>query len=309
MSLFLEAATRPEIARVSLVTNGIRIAQDSAFCDELLARGIYIILQYDGPDDAAARKLRGASLGDIKRKTLEQLEQRGIPCQLLFVAARNVNEDRLGDALDLLLQKEFILSLAIQPLVFPARLDGQDPLDRLTVSGAIRQLAAQSRGVLRKEDFFPLPCPHPRCVSLTYLLGTDDGSWVPLPRFVDVRRHLGMLSESATLSPSPELENSLHEILADLWSTSGTCPQNERIVSALRRLLLQMSAPGLEPRARQKLTEASAKSIFIHHYMDRYNFDLARLPKCCHHYPQPGGRLMPICSQNLFHRSHASHAS
>lgn len=305
---FFEVATRPEIARVSIVTNGLRIAGDPEFCDELLKRGIYVILQYDGLDTGALEKLRGVSLKDIKLRALEQLEQRGIPCQLLFVAARNVNESQLGGALDLLFNKGFILSLAVQPLVFAAGVKGQDPLDRLTISGAVRQLAAQSRGILKREDFFPLPCPNPRCVSLTYLLGTDDGSWVPLPRFVDIHRHLGMLAESATLAPTQELENSLHEILSDLWSTSGECPQNERIVAALRKLLTQVAGPDADRKAKQKRTETAAKSIFIHHYMDRYNFDLARLPKCCHHYPQAGGTNMPICSHNLFYRGKARHA-
>jgi 7,8-dihydro-6-hydroxymethylpterin dimethyltransferase len=299
---FVDMAARPEIARVSLVTNGLRIARDPAFCDELLKRGVYIILQYDGLDPATSA-LRGADLSEIKARALRNLEERKMPTQLLFVAARHVNENRLGDALDLLFGKPFILSLAVQPLTFATDREGQDPMDRLTTSGTILQLARQSRGVLRKEDFFPLPCPHPRCVSLTYLLGTDDGTWVPLPQFVDIKRYLSMLSESATLSPSAELESSLHEILSDLWSTSGECPQNERIVRALRSLLQKVSVPGRDAKARQKLTEASAKSIFIHHYMDRFNFDLARLPKCCHHYPQPDGRSVPICSYNLFHRA------
>jgi hypothetical protein len=78
-------------------------------------------------------------------------------------------------------------------------------------------------------------------------------------------------------------------------------------VAALRKLLLQVSGAELDRKAKQKVTETSAKSIFIHHYMDRYNFDLARLPKCCHHYPQSGGRHMPICSHNLFHRGRRSH--
>ncbi len=303
----LDTAARPEIARVSLVTNGIRIARDPAFCDELLARGVYVILQYDGPDPGVARRLRGTDLREIKEQALAQLEQRNIPCQLLFVAARDVNEDHLRYALDLLFRKRFILSLAVQPLTFapPASvIPGvpQNPLDRLTISGTIRRLARQSGGVLEEADFFPLPCPNPHCVALTYLLGVDEETWVPLPRFVNVRRHLGMLAESATLSPSRELEDSLHEILSDLWSTSGECPQNERIVSALRKLLGQVGDRELDRLGKQRATETSAKSIFIHHYMDRFNFDLARLPKCCHHYPLTGGRNVPICSYNLFHR-------
>ena len=46
----------------------------------------------------------------------------------------------------------------------------------------------------------------------------------------------------------------------------------------------------------------------IHHYMDRHDFDLERLRKCCHHYPQVDGRVMPACGFNMFHRGAAKGA-
>ena len=39
--------------------------------------------------------------------------------------------------------------------------------------------------------------------------------------------------------------------------------------------------------------------------MDRHDFDLERLRKCCHHYPQVDGRIMPACGFNMFHRGAA----
>ena len=54
-----------------------------------------------------------------------------------------------------------------------------------------------------------------------------------------------------------------------------------------------------------RIGEAQAKSIFLHHYMDPHDFDLERLRKCCHHYAQADGRIMPACGFNLFHRGAA----
>jgi len=54
-----------------------------------------------------------------------------------------------------------------------------------------------------------------------------------------------------------------------------------------------------------RISERQAKTIFIHHYMDRHDFDVERLMKCCHHYPQIDGRIMPACGFNLFHRGAA----
>ena len=298
---------RPEITRVSLVTNGLTIAQDREFCRRLKKRNIYVVLQFDGFDDDIYQKLRGRPLLDVKKRALAHLDEFKIPTQLLYVAARHINEDHIGQVIRLILENDHILSLAIQPLALIGRGGGSfvhDPLDRLTIPGIIRAVENQTGGVLRKEDFFPLPCPNPQCVSLTYLLKLDDGGFVPFPRFADMKKYLHLLSQSATLGPSQETEDALREITDDLWSTAGEIPDSQRIIHALRRAALEMFPPGAANyRELVRASERQAKSIFIHHYMDRFNFDLARSIKCCHHYPRASGNIMPVCTFNLFHRS------
>jgi hypothetical protein len=61
----------------------------------------------------------------------------------------------------------------------------------------------------------------------------------------------------------------------------------------------------VSPREELRIGETQAKSIFLHHYMDPHDFDLERLRKCCHHYAQADGRIMPACGFNLFHRGAA----
>ena len=34
------------------------------------------------------------------------------------------------------------------------------------------------------------------------------------------------------------------------------------------------------------------------HFMDRYNYDLGRVQRCCIHYATPDGRLIPFCTYN-----------
>jgi hypothetical protein len=77
-------------------------------------------------------------------------------------------------------------------------------------------------------------------------------------------------------------------------------------LAALRRTLTVMF-PSVAMTSKQavRIGEGQAKSIFLHHYMDRHDFDLERLRKCCHHYPQIGGRIMPACGFNMFHRGAA----
>ena len=79
-----------------------------------------------------------------------------------------------------------------------------------------------------------------------------------------------------------------------------------QILKALRRSLDVMfpDRPVTE-REKIRIGERQAKSIFLHAYMDRYDFDLERLRKCCHHYPQIDSRIMPACGFNMFHRGAA----
>jgi 7,8-dihydro-6-hydroxymethylpterin dimethyltransferase len=305
----VDLASRPEIGRVSVVTNGIRLAKSREFCEELKKRNVYVILQFDGFDDDVQRSIRGVPLMDIKWKALELLAEYQIATQIAFVPARGINEGQLGEAVRLLLARDHVLSLLIQPFartghggsMFPI-----DPMDRLTIPGVIAAIDDQTEGMVAREDFIPLPCSHPLCVSLTYLLKMDDGSYLPFSRFVDLKKHLDLFQQTATLEPNQQTENALQEAINDLWSASGEIPDSEKIIKALRRALLDMFPSRKVSRQELiRLAERQAKTIFIHHYMDRHDFDLERLMKCCHHYPQIDGRIIPACGFNMFYRGAA----
>ena len=121
-----------------------------------------------------------------------------------------------------------------------------------------------------------------------------------------MHKHLDLFQQTATLEANEKTEGALQQAVDDLWSSSGEIPDSDKIRKALRRALLEMF-PNQE-KSRQELlriAESQAKTIFIHHYMDRHDFDLERLMKCCHHYPQIDGRIMPACGFNMFHRGAA----
>jgi uncharacterized radical SAM superfamily Fe-S cluster-containing enzyme len=302
-------ASRPEIARVVLITNGLRIARDRDFAQSIKDSGAYVALQLDGFDARSHELVRGRDLCAEKTAALAILEELDIPTQLIFVAVRGVNEDQIGRAVELLLTKDFILSLNFQPVAYTGLGGGKfahDPMDRLTIPGVIRRIEEQTAGKLAFQDFSPLPCSHPQCVSLTYLLKLNDGTAVPFARFVDLQRHASLLRSSATLPASPEIEEALGDVIHHVWARKEQIPQGEEILAALRRTLDEMFPPRpLSPRAALLASERRSKSIFLHHYMDRHDFDLERLRKCCHHYPQVDGRIMPACGFNMFHRGAA----
>lgn len=308
----IKAAERPEIGRVVLITNGLRIGRDPAFAEAVKRSGAYVALQLDGFDAETHRILRGKDLVDEKNAALATLKEHQIPTQLIFVAARGVNEHQVGRAVDLLLSEDHILSLNFQPVAHTGQGGGSfehNPMDRLTIPGLIRAVEEQTHGRLRRSDFAPLPCSHPQCVSLTYLLRMNDGSYVPFPRFIDFEKHNSLLRSSATLPATAEMHDILHEVIHDVYADEEDIERGTEILAALRRSL-EVMFPDRPLDAKEELTigEQQAKSIFIHHYMDAHDFDLERLRKCCHHYAQADGRIMPGCGFNLFHRGAAKGA-
>lgn len=305
----LDAADRPEIARVVLITNGLRLGRNRPFAEAIKARGVYVSLQLDGFTASAHEVIRGRDLTSEKRAALEALETLQIPTQLIYVAARGVNEDQIGKVVDLFLEKPHILSLNFQPAAHTGQGGGRfphDALDRLTIPGVIRRIEEQTGGRIKSTDFAPLPCSHPLCVSLTYLLRLDDGTLIPLPRFMDLKRHAALLRSSATLGASSEMEVALEDLVYDVFARESEIPRGPDILKALRRTL-DVMFPGrpLSHKEQVRIGEQQSKSIFLHHYMDRHDFDLERLRKCCHHYARVDGRVMPACGFNMFHRGAA----
>jgi uncharacterized radical SAM superfamily Fe-S cluster-containing enzyme len=305
----VELGRRPEIGRVSVVTNGLRIAAERGFCRQLKENNVYVILQFDGFDEDSHIKVRGRPLGEIKQQALAHLAEFEISTQISFVPVKGINDHELGKAVALLLEREHVLSLMIQPFAATGHGGGEfplDPLDRLTIPGVIQKIEEQTGGLLTRADFMPLPCSHPHCVSLTYMLRLDDGSYLPFSRFIDMERHLDLFQQTATLEPTESTELALQDTIADIYSASGEIPDCEKVRKALKRALLEMYSS--QPTSRQerlRIAERQAKTIFLHHYMDRHNFDLERIMKCCHHYPLIDGRIMPACAYNMFHRGAA----
>ena len=308
----LEIATRPEIGRVVLITNGLRLGRDRKFAEAVKATGAYVGLQLDGFTADTHEKIRGRDLSKDKQAALRMLEELNIPTQIIFVATRGVNEHQIGQAVELLMEKDFVLSLNFQPAAYTGFGGGafkHDPMDRLTIPGVIQRIEEQTGGKLKVSDFSPLPCSHPQCVSLTYLLKLNDGSYMPFGRFVDFQRNGSLLKSSATLGASPEIHDALEEVIHDVFARQDELERGPDILKALRRALdVMFPDRKLTNKESVLIGEQQAKSIFLHHYMDRHDFDLERLRKCCHHYPQVDGRVMPACGFNMFHRGAAKGA-
>jgi 7,8-dihydro-6-hydroxymethylpterin dimethyltransferase len=309
----IDAANRPEIGRIMVITNGLRLGRDRELAAGLKARGAYIGLQLDGFDAATHTIVRGRDLTKEKTAALAMCKEFNLPTQIIFVAAKGVNDHQIGQVVDLMMKEDFIISVNFQPVAHTGLGGGvfaHDPLDRLTIPGIIHAIEAQTAGRMRASDFNPLPCSHPQCVSLAYVLRMPDGTYLPFARFVDYGKHddrlKDLLKSSATLPASREVHNALLEVVHDVYANDDTVERADEVLTSLRGTMKAMFPDRkLTHREQIRIGEGFAKAIFMHAYMDRHDFDLERLRKCCHHYPQQDGRIMPACGFNMFHRGAA----
>ncbi|MBL8810174.1 MAG: radical SAM protein [Planctomycetaceae bacterium] len=297
-----------QFTRLSISTNGLRIASDWEFCQQLAERGVYINLQLDSLSNQSLRTLRGTGRHDtVKQKALENLERAGVRTTIVATIARGVNDHEIGDCVRLVMEKDFILSLMFQPAAYTGTGGSQfgphDPLDIITIPDIVRCMEEQTGGDLKRSDFLPLPCSHPGCFALTYLLKTEDGC-IPFPRFIELENYIAAITNRGTIRPDDRFDEMLRNTIDQLWSAAGQIPDSPRILRTLKRALRLMFPDDrrIELEERLRLGEGLVKTIFIHAFMDEHTFEVDRIRKCCTHYALPDGRLMPGCAYNMMYR-------
>jgi 7,8-dihydro-6-hydroxymethylpterin dimethyltransferase len=301
--LLAEVAARP-VVRVLLNTNGITLSRD----DDLLALmaehrdRVEVYLQYDGESASASAHHRGADLRRFKDAALSRLSDAGVFTTLTMTAALGVNDDEIGAVVLRALETPYVGGVSIQPQFGSGRSGAIDPMDRLTHTGVLARLEGQTGGVVTWRDLTALPCSHPHCASVGYLLRDDAGRWRSLTALIGHERLrqwldlepdaianrvtdselparlrgvvreslLGLLSEQSSLS---------HPQVGDLWR--DLCENCDLGVSTLATLALS-KLPGQRQRLRRLLAER-VKRITVKPFMDLSTMIEERLTQCCVH--------------------------
>ena len=311
-----EALSHPEIVRVSISTNGLRILRDRGLLEELRAREVVLSLQFDGFSDRVYEVLRGRPLLKQKLAILDLLGESGITTSLTMTAAGGVNDNQFGQMAELLFSSQHIVSMMIQPLSFAGRASAmKHRVPRLTIPDIIGALGAAGHAALSADDFIPLPCSHPLCFSLAFYLMTDRGA-VSLNRLVGADSLLSAVTNRVFFGLDPNEYARLKEMIYAIWSAPvAAVPDSEAALAALRAVLRELSRAtastplsGFDARRAFAVGERRVKSIFVHAFQDEETFDLTRVRRCCTAYPQPDGRIIPVCVHNILGRRHPGFA-
>jgi len=122
-------------------------------------------------------------------------------------------------------------------------------------------LASSSGGILREADFTPLPCSHPTCFALTYLLKLNDGSLVSLPSLIDAESYLNLVKNQALVGTDRESLENLRDTLYRLWSSDGIMPQRDSLLQTMRQLILDLGRPS--DQGHRQVLELGTRNIKV----------------------------------------------
>ncbi|POX78982.1 radical SAM protein [Mycobacterium kansasii] len=294
-----ELSARP-ITRILLNTNGIRVAQDDGLLDVLTEHRerAEVYLQYDGLSQAAHRYHRGGDLRRIKQDALRRLSERQIFTTLVMTAALGVNDHEIGDVVRLALRTPYAGGVCIQPQFGSGRSGFIDADNRLTHTGVLRRLGPQTDDLVTWRDLTALPCSHPHCCSVGYLLRDDGGRWRSLVALIghdnlkdklglvanriadrDIPRELRLAVRESLLALLSEQSSLSHPQMSDVWRL--IC-QNCDLGMATLLTLASSALPGRRRQLRRLLGERVLR-ITVKPFMDMSTMIEERLVQCCVH--------------------------
>ena len=309
---FLEHAQAQGIHRVTVCSNGLKLAKDEAVVERLAALGARVALSFDTFDAEADFALQGAHLVATKLRTLDLLEQHGVPTTLIPVMTRGVNDHEIGAIIELGMKLRCIRHLEIHTITYTGQGGVSfDRSGRISMVEVLDRIAETTGGLLGPADFVPSPCAHPLCYQIAYLLiDPAGGKPIPFTRFMPAEELYAALADRLYLEPTPMLEESLKGAIDRLWAQGddgddgGGDPDGPRVLSILRRLLDDLYPAGghADRLAQLAAGERWIKAVYIHSHMDEETFDTERAAECCDSNCYADGRTIPVCNYNVLYR-------
>jgi hypothetical protein len=210
-----------------------------------------------------------------------------------------------------------IRGVNFQPISFTGAASEDDVRrERITIPELVQEIEEQTDGVIRKADFYPVPCvvpfsdlveaytgkrqiqftTHQHCGAATYIFVTDEGL-VPVNRMVDVDSFFESMEKMAEKLKKGGSVNKYASLLQGIKDLHAAVKNSEQ---GNTTEFWKLIAKALVLQNFDALREFHWNALFIGtmHFMDRYNYDISRVQRCCIHYSTPDGTLIPFCTYN-----------
>jgi uncharacterized radical SAM superfamily Fe-S cluster-containing enzyme len=301
---------------VEVDSNGIRMAESVDYCRELKDAGVSTIyLQFDGTTSEPYKVARGFDLLDIKKQALRNLKASGFRSVVLVpVLVGGVNTDQVGDIIRFAVDnREVVRCVNFQPVAITGRIDAkQREKMRVTIPDLMRLAEEQTDGLLKREDWFPIPITipfidfvsnikkkqyvdfstHPHCGMATYLVMEGD-------KVEPITKYLNLDGLLASMNEANKRFKSGKKTTAKASAIKGAVENIK--MGKFRNYLL----PVLRNGNYESMSDLHHNMIMVSsmHFMDPYNFDFQRVQSCVIHYATPDGRIIPFCTMNNLHRA------
>jgi len=231
-----------------------------------------------------------------------------------MTAALGVNDDEIGAVIRYALETPFVGGVAIQPQFASGRSAVLDPCERLTHTGVLARLGTQTDGLVTWRDLTALPCSHPHCCSVGYMLKADDGEWRSLVSVVGhdrLKQHLDLVSNRIADREIPaQLRELVKESFLGLLSEQSSLT-HPTITDLFRNIcencdlgfstLLRLARGALlgERAAMRRFFGERIKRITVKPFMDMNTMLEERLLQCCVHVgteADSGHQCAPFCA-------------
>jgi uncharacterized radical SAM superfamily Fe-S cluster-containing enzyme len=299
--------------QVQLASNGIKLANDPEYAQKLKDAGLNTVyLHFDGVSKETNPYLK------IHMKAVENLKNVRLGVVLVPTVIRGRNDHELGDIIRFAANNVSVIrGVNFQPVAFTGAASDDDiKKSRITIPDVLEKIEAQMSGILKKDDFYPVPCvlpfsdlveaytgkpqvrftAHQHCGAATYIFVQENGI-VPVNRMVNVDAFFESITQMAETLKKGGTINKYKALLEGVKNMHDSVRQGEQAATTEFWKIIGKTLIGQNFEA---LREFHWNALFVGtmHFMDRYNYDLERVNRCCIHYATPDGRLIPFCTYN-----------
>jgi uncharacterized radical SAM superfamily Fe-S cluster-containing enzyme len=300
-------------SQVQIATNGIRMANNPDYAKELRKAGLSTVyLHFDGVSKETDPFL------EKHKQAVEYCREAGLGMVLVPTVIAGKNDHEIGAIIRFAVENIGVVrGVNFQPVAFTGAAREDDiRQERVTIPDLLQRIEDQTDGVIRKDDFYPVPCvvpitdlveaytnkptvhftAHQHCGAATYVFVTEEGV-VPVNRMVDVDSFFNSIQKMADKLREGGSLNKYLTLIEGVKNLHASVKKGERGDATRFWMLI---AKALVSQNFDSLREFHMNALFIGtmHFMDRYNYDLARVQRCCIHYATPEGRIIPFCSYN-----------
>ena len=319
----LRTATELGFTHIQIATNGITFG-DLEFVQRAREAGLHTLyLQFDGVTDDVYLRTRGVALMEKKLACIENCRQAGLKIIFVPTIVKGVNDHQIGDMIRFAIDNIDVVSgFSFQPVAFTGRINRRELEKRRFTQSDLAHCVADQTGLTDKyDDWFPLSCispfskllsglqnynrpnltSHPHCAMGTYLyVDPQSKKAVPITKFFDMPgmlRDIDLLARSASgarvkLFSKIQAWNRLRKHFRPQFAPPGLT--FERFLHTLQGMTDHRYGRG------QGDGTFTYKTLLVAgmHFMDVYNYDIARVKRCVIHYPAPNGMVYPFCTYN-----------